>query len=337
MRPRVHFFASLPSCSDYKCAGRVRQTHQSPPVLRHGHLQPAHGHLQGTPGRRPSRPGRRDAHFGLLLEGHDAGIFRRRDAVHVRQRRRSGLHQVQVYDLPGFGAQQGVVPGKQRRPSALLPGKARISGIFQLTDNVEVTRNSFRANEVSARGEGSLDENVEDYLKSHDVTVRLPIVGSAVMIGARNLDSDELDLKLKFSDSEEEITESRHKSKPFSSIPFCLFLQHNVLVSERKSKLKKIIVPILVFVLLKAITLIPLALGVLGLKAWNALQLSFFSFVISIALAIFQLCKKIAADGTPPQIASHGPWEYAARSFVEAVTQGAQAADAQQLAYSAYA
>lgn len=79
---------------------------------------------------------------------------------------------------------------------------------------MEVTRNSFRANEVSARSEGSLDENVEDYLKSHDVTVKLPIVGSTVTIGARNLDADELDLKLKFSDSEEEITESRHKSKP---------------------------------------------------------------------------------------------------------------------------
>lgn len=63
--------------------------------------------------------------------------------------------------------------------------------------------------------------------------------------------------------------------------------------TARKSKLKKIVIPIMVFVLLKAITLIPLALGVLGLKAFNALQLSFFSFVVSIALAIFQLCKKV--------------------------------------------
>lgn len=52
----------------------------------------------------------------------------------------------------------------------------------------------------------------------------------------------------------------------------------------------------MVFVLLKAMTLIPLALGVLGLKAFNALQLSFFSFVASIALAIFQLCKKVRRD-----------------------------------------
>lgn len=86
-------------------------------------------------------------------------------------------------------------------------------------------------------------------------------------------------------------------------------------------------------------TLVPLALGILGLKAWNALQLSFFSFVISVGLAIFQLCKKIAADSAQPQIAAHGPWEsaafsqhYAARSFDD----NALANQAQQMAYSAY-
>lgn len=65
-------------------------------------------------------------------------------------------------------------------------------------------------------------------------------------------------------------------------------------VEARKSKLKKIFIPIMVFVLLKAMTLIPLALGVLGLKAWNALQLSFFSFITATGLAIFQLCKKVS-------------------------------------------
>lgn len=100
--------------------------------------------------------------------------------------------------------------------------------------------------------------------------------------------------------------------------------------SGRKSKLKKIIVPILVFVLLKAITLVPLALGILGLKAWNSLQLSFLSFVVSVGLAIFQLCKKIASEHAPPQISAHPPWEaahYAARSMDN---------DAQKLAYSAH-
>lgn len=86
-------------------------------------------------------------------------------------------------------------------------------------------------------------------------------------------------------------------------------------------------------------TLIPLALGILGLKAWNALQLSFFSFVVSIALAVFQLCKKIAADSPAPQISAHGPWEaaaynhYAARSFDTQIPEE----DALKMAYSAYA
>lgn len=86
----------------------------------------------------------------------------------------------------------------------------------------------------------------------------------------------------------------------------------------------------MVFVLLKAMTLIPLALGVLGLKAWNALQLSFFSFVISVALAIFQLCKKIATDNHHPQI-THAPWE-AARFFQEEEPK----AESQNIAYNAY-
>lgn len=95
----------------------------------------------------------------------------------------------------------------------------------------------------------------------------------------------------------------------------------------------------MVFILLKAITLIPLALGVLGLKAWNALQLSFFSFVISVALAIFQLCKKIAHDNSHPHITASAPWDsysnhYASRSFDAVQPVGSE--DAQKMAYRAY-
>ncbi|XP_017770569.1 PREDICTED: uncharacterized protein LOC108558233 [Nicrophorus vespilloides] len=171
---------------------------------------------------------------------------------------------------------------------------------YKLSEDVEITRNG-RSNEITSRGSSSLEESVENYIQSHDVTFNLPIVGSSVTLGARNLDNDEVDLKMKFSGVEE----------------------------ARKSKLKKIFIPILVFVLLKAITLIPLAIGVLGLKAWNALQLSFFSFIVSVSLAVFQLCKKIAADNAHPQIAAHNPWEaqYAARSIDDA---------AQDMAYNAY-
>jgi hypothetical protein len=99
---------------------------------------------------------------------------------------------------------------------------------------------------------------------------------------------------------------------------------------RKKHKLKKILIPIAVFLLLKALTLIPLFIGILGIKAWNALQLSFGSFVLSFALAIFQLCKKIAGDSVPhqPIVAHSAAWD-SQRSFDTAF-------DAQDLAYSAY-
>lgn len=99
---------------------------------------------------------------------------------------------------------------------------------------------------------------------------------------------------------------------------------------RKKSKLKKILIPIAVFLMLKALTLIPLFIGILGIKAWNALQLSFGSFVLSFALAIFQLCRKLAGDSAPPQpIVAHAPGWESQRSFDTGF-------DAQNLAYSAY-
>ncbi|XP_011505142.1 PREDICTED: uncharacterized protein LOC105367966 [Ceratosolen solmsi marchali] len=184
---------------------------------------------------------------------------------------------------------------------------------FKVSETVEVTRNSHPADELSGRSllnDGSFLETLRTYLTSHDVTFKLPFE-SSVKVSSRNIDDDELNFDVKFGQGRA--------------------------VEARKSKLKKVIIPILVFVLLKAMTLIPLAIGVLGLKAWNALQLSFFSFVVSVGLAIFQLCKKIAADGHAAPIAAHGPWEYQAaqyRSFDN--TPELESATAQDLAYSAY-
>lgn len=109
--------------------------------------------------------------------------------------------------------------------------------------------------------------------------------------------------------------------------------------TARKHKLKRILSPLVVFFLLKAITVVPLAIGFLILKAWNALQLSVFSFVISAGLAIFQLCKKIAENNAAAHIAAHGPWETpahpaAARNFAE---NNVISKDAQEMAYSAHA
>lgn len=49
-------------------------------------------------------------------------------------------------------------------------------------------------------------------------------------------------------------------------------------------------------------TLIPLALGLLGLKTWNAIQLSFVSFVTTLAMAVWKLCSKVNGDHPQPQI-----------------------------------
>lgn len=52
-----------------------------------------------------------------------------------------------------------------------------------------------------ARGETSFEDNVKEYLQSHDVTFKLPLGGSSVTVGARNLDDNELNFNLKFSDA----------------------------------------------------------------------------------------------------------------------------------------
>lgn len=176
---------------------------------------------------------------------------------------------------------------------------------------MEVTRNSYPVEEVTGRSEASLLDNVQTYLSSHDVTFKLPM-DSTVKVSARNIDDDQLTFDVKFG-------------------------QGRAVEEARKSKLKKVVIPILVFVLLKAMTLIPLAIGVLGLKAWNALQLSFFSFIVSVGMAIFQLCKKIAADGHGAPLAAHGPWEYQAqyRSFQDEAQPSQYSA--QELAYAGHA
>ncbi|KAF7987571.1 hypothetical protein HCN44_003434 [Aphidius gifuensis] len=179
---------------------------------------------------------------------------------------------------------------------------------FKVSETVEVTKNSETV-EGSARGKGSFMETIQNYLVSHDVTFKLPLE-SAVRVSARNIDDDQISFDFKFG-------------------------QGRAVEEARKSKLKKVIIPILVFVLLKAMTLIPLAIGVLGLKAWNALQLSFFSFVISVGLAIFQLCKKIAADGHTAPLAAHGPWEYQAAQY-RSLENNEPITNAQNLAYSSY-
>ncbi|XP_028128250.2 uncharacterized protein LOC114324583 [Diabrotica virgifera virgifera] len=191
---------------------------------------------------------------------------------------------------------------------------------FHVGDSVQVTRNNYASNEIESRSYDNLEDSVEDYIKKHDVKFRVPLIGD-VTVDSSALDSEQVEVKWNFGSGrafdEDEEDEGRSKHK----------------IKIKKSKIKKILSPILIFILLKAITLVPFAIGVLGLKAWNGLQLAFISFIISAGLAIFQLCQKLAADHAHAHISTAGPWESVGspqwgRSLDD---------DAQKLAYSAYA
>ncbi|XP_017770556.1 PREDICTED: uncharacterized protein LOC108558226 [Nicrophorus vespilloides] len=149
----------------------------------------------------------------------------------------------------------------------------------------------------------TIEDTLAHYIQNQEINFDLPAVGSAVSLSARNLDDDEVDVKVKLSTGAE---------------------------ARKSSKLKKIFAPILILVILKAITLIPLALGLLSLKTWNALQLAFVTFIISISLGVYELCKKIAADHVPPVITHSAPWR--SRSMDDDEEE-----EAQKMAYSAYA
>lgn len=71
-----------------------------------------------------------------------------------------------------------------------------------MTEYLGLTKNSYQRNTIG-RSEGSIEDKVEEYVKSHDAKFELPIVGSTVTLATSNLDQDELDIKLKFSDSSE--------------------------------------------------------------------------------------------------------------------------------------
>ncbi|XP_056635936.1 uncharacterized protein LOC130444681 [Diorhabda sublineata] len=180
---------------------------------------------------------------------------------------------------------------------------------FGFRDNIEVKPNDYASNEVASRSYDNIEDSIEDYIKKHDITFKVPLIGD-ITVDSTDLDNEKIDIKWNLSSGRS--LEARKKSK---------------------TKIKKILGPILIFLLLKAITLVPLALGVLGYKAWNSLTLSFMSFVISTGLAIFQLCQKLAADNVQPQIATSGPWESVGSTHW---ARNLNEEDTQKMAYSAY-
>lgn len=71
---------------------------------------------------------------------------------------------------------------------------------FQVSDDIEVRQNGFSDNEISARSESGILDTVESYLKSHDVTFKVPVADAKVTISPRNINDNELNLKIKFNE-----------------------------------------------------------------------------------------------------------------------------------------
>ncbi|KAH8243564.1 hypothetical protein KR032_008601 [Drosophila birchii] len=198
--------------------------------------------------------------------------------------------------------------------------------------NLEVRSNGQKTAPISEARASSADgfiDAIENYMRGHDVSMNLPLADAKVTVSARNLANNQLSLNLQLNgdEADDDATDVEARGK-----------KGNIFKKGKKHRLRKLAMPILVLILLKAITVIPMAIGILKIKAFNALALGFFSFIVSVGLAIFQLCKKIAHDHHhTAHITAHGPWD--GRTFgsvsVPVVEQPQKLA--QNLAYQAYA
>ncbi|KMZ01815.1 uncharacterized protein LOC6726951 isoform X2 [Drosophila simulans] len=191
---------------------------------------------------------------------------------------------------------------------------------FQVS-NLEVRTNGVKTTPINEARASSADgflDAIENYIRGHDVSMDLPLADAKVTVSARNLVNNQLSLNLQLNGDEgDEGTDVEARGK--------------------KHRLRKLAMPILVLILLKAITVIPMAIGILKIKAFNALALGFFSFIVSVGLAIFQLCKKIAHDHHhTAHITAHGPWDGRTFGSVPAPVVEQPQKLAQTLAYQAY-
>lgn len=74
---------------------------------------------------------------------------------------------------------------------------------------------SSSANDVgeSGRSMDSLEQKLEQYVKSHQVSVEVPLTGATLSLGGRNLENDELDLTIKLNPRSELEGKSYQKIK----------------------------------------------------------------------------------------------------------------------------
>lgn len=90
---------------------------------------------------------------------------------------------------------------------------------------MEINKNSYRSNDISARSESSVGDKIENFIKSHDVTFKFPMVDSEVTVDARNLDSDSMDVKLRFNTGTEVVEGKNYFSQISSIISTIMFIR----------------------------------------------------------------------------------------------------------------
>lgn len=73
---------------------------------------------------------------------------------------------------------------------------------FKVSENIEIVRNSEASEKRSQSEKPGADilEEIESYIKSHDVIAKLP--GTTLTLSPRNFDQDQLSLNLNFSSEE---------------------------------------------------------------------------------------------------------------------------------------
>ncbi|KAL9893185.1 DUF1676 domain-containing protein Osi19 isoform 1-T1 [Glossina fuscipes fuscipes] len=196
-------------------------------------------------------------------------------------------------------------------------------------DNYKISDIAVQSNGYSTSAESSRSEKndffdiVEQYLQGHDITMDLPLAEAKVTVSSRNLAQDELNFTVNFA-GDSDVVEGKGK-------------KGNFFKKGKKKRLRKLAMPIMVLILLKAITVIPMAIGILKIKALNALGLGFLSFIVSVGLAIFQLCKKIASsEHHTAHITAHGPWDGRSLNPKLQLEQYEMIPAAHNLAYNAY-
>ncbi|KAK6618660.1 hypothetical protein RUM43_013051 [Polyplax serrata] len=155
-------------------------------------------------------------------------------------------------------------------------------------------------------------EKIDNFLNSHELKVKLPkeIVTGEVFPFAPNY---------LFDNVPEQLT------VPLSGMKN---------VNEERGFTKKVIVPFLLGLKIKATTFIPLAIALIALKTWKALTLGLLSMVLSAAMVILKFAKPKVVNYDVYHYSSHHPAPVVEHAYVD--HHGYGRSDAQVLAYGAH-